>query len=176
MARFAASGQEDGICDSDSIRDRLHPTRVPRSCDRAWRAASAACAGRVPTILQRHPDTSGFGQRLTADEVCPENREHSAAADPRRIAPSLRPDLISDTDRARRTPVAVKDGAAILDFICKPRSKAALVALAKRCSPPVGAISAQLLQKFGPDVKLTPVKLFVGICVRAVLENEGFQV
>ena len=26
------------------------------------------------------------------------NRQHSAAADPRRIAPSLRPDLISDTD------------------------------------------------------------------------------
>jgi hypothetical protein len=78
--------------------------------------------------------------------------------------------------RARRTAVAVKDGAAILDFICKPSSKAALVALAKRGSPPVGAISAQLLQKFGSDVKLTPVKLFIGICVRAVLENEGFQV
>ena len=35
---------------------------------------------------------------FTADEVCPGDRQHSAAADPRRIAPSLRPDLISDTD------------------------------------------------------------------------------
>src|SRR6188472_1974068 len=75
---------------------------MPRSCDRVWRAASAACAGRVPTILQRHPDTSSFGQRLTADEVCPGDRQHSAAADPWRLAPSLRPDLISDTDSGRR--------------------------------------------------------------------------
>jgi len=42
--------------------------------------------------------THRVGQRLTADEVCPGDRQHSAAADPRRIAPSLRPDLIFDTD------------------------------------------------------------------------------
>ena len=56
---------------------------------------------RVPAVLQRHPDTSGVGQRLTANEVCPDDRSHSAAADPRRIAPSLRPDLICDKDRHR---------------------------------------------------------------------------
>src|SRR6476659_2048552 len=55
---------------------------------------------RVPAVLQRHPDTSGVGQRLTANEVCPDDRSHSAAADPRRITPSLRPDLICDKDRA----------------------------------------------------------------------------
>ena len=42
--------------------------------------------------------TSGAGQGFNADEVCPGDRQHSAAADPRRLAPSLRPDLISDTD------------------------------------------------------------------------------
>ena len=42
-----------------------------------------------------HPDTPRVGQRLT-DEVCPDDRSHSAAADPRRIiTPSLRPDLIA---------------------------------------------------------------------------------
>jgi hypothetical protein len=78
--------------------------------------------------------------------------------------------------RAWRTAVAVKDGAEILEFIAKPSSRASLVARAKHGSPPVGAISPQLLQKFGPDVKLTPVKLFIGTCVRAVLEEEGFRV
>src|SRR3954453_575025 len=58
------------------------------------------CAARVPAVLQRHSDTSRVGQRLTAHEVCPRGRSHSAAADPRRIAPSLYPDLISDSDNA----------------------------------------------------------------------------
>src|SRR4051794_36419190 len=45
---------------------RLYPTRVPRSCDRVRRATSAACAALLPAVLQRHPDTSRAGQRLTA--------------------------------------------------------------------------------------------------------------
>jgi transposase InsO family protein len=55
-------------------------------------------AALVPAVLQRLSDAPCVGQGLAANEVCPENREHSAAADPRRIAPSLRPDLISDKD------------------------------------------------------------------------------
>jgi hypothetical protein len=78
--------------------------------------------------------------------------------------------------RAWRTAEAVKDGAAILEFISKPSSRVSLVARAKRGSPPVGAISTQLMEKFGANVKLTPVKLFIGTCVRAVLEEEGFRV
>src|SRR3954454_4064172 len=77
--------------------------------------------------------------------------------------------------RAMRTAVAVKDGAEILDFISHPLVRASLIARAKRGSRPVGAISDRLLQKFGPDVKLTPVKLFVGLCVRALMEDAAFH-
>ena len=38
------------------------------------------------------------------------------------------------------------------------------------------AISRKLQELVGPkDVKLAPVKQFAGICVRAVLEEEGFE-
>src|SRR6476620_4000326 len=69
--------------------------------ERCVRAPSAAAAALVPAVLQRLSDSPCVGQGLAANEVCPENREHSAAADPRRIAPSLRPDLISDKDNPR---------------------------------------------------------------------------
>ena len=79
-------------------RERLDHVIVLR------RAASAACAALVPAVLQRHSDTSCVGQELTANEVCPGGRKHSAAGDPRRIAPSLRPTLISDSDRIASVP------------------------------------------------------------------------
>src|SRR6478736_4159685 len=65
------------------------------------------CAGT--SSLQRHPDAPRVGQRLTADEVCPGGRSHSAAADPRRITPSLHPDLIATAtgDHARQVPLRV---------------------------------------------------------------------
>src|SRR5262249_2782529 len=43
-------------------------------------------------------------------------------------------------------------------------------------APPITAISGPLMELVGAnDVKLQPVKQFAGICVRAVLEEEGFQ-
>src|SRR4051812_31401775 len=60
----------------------------------------AMCCARTSSITT-DPDTSRVGQRLTAHEVCPGGRSHSFAAGPRRIAPSLRPDLISDSDRRK---------------------------------------------------------------------------
>jgi len=50
----------------------------------------------VPEILQQHPNAPITGQGLTADEIRPSGTQHSSAAGPRRIAPSLRPHLISD--------------------------------------------------------------------------------
>ena len=43
------------------------------------------------------------GTRTQADEVCPGDRQHSFAAGSRRIAPSLRPDLICDRDTRKRS-------------------------------------------------------------------------
>ena len=78
--------------------------------------------------------------------------------------------------RARRTAVAVKDGPEILDYIAAPKSRGLLVSRAERGAPPVGAISESLLREFGRGVKLAPVKQFIGMCVRAVLEEEGYSV
>jgi hypothetical protein len=78
--------------------------------------------------------------------------------------------------RAFRTASAVRNGAEILDFISSPKIRALLVTQAERGSPPVGAISAQLLRRFPREVKLAPVKQFIGMCVRAVLEEEGYRV
>jgi hypothetical protein len=51
-----------------------------------------------------------------------------------------------------------------------------LVAAADSGAPPVTAISGKLLELVGPkDAKLTPVRQFTGLCVRAVLEEEGFE-
>ena len=76
--------------------DRLDQTRMPGSRDHNWRATPAPYPAFVPAILQRHPNAPVIGQGLTANEIRPGGRPHSSAADPRRIAPSLRPELIFD--------------------------------------------------------------------------------
>src|SRR6478609_10800155 len=81
--------------------DRLDQTRVPRSSDRLRQTTSASSAAFVPAVLQRHPNTSVTGQGLTGAESRPCYREHSSVAHPRRVAPPLCPDLISDSDRYR---------------------------------------------------------------------------
>ena len=75
---------------------RLDQTRMPGSRDHNWRATSAPYPAFVPAILQRHPNAPVIGQGLTANQIRPGGRPHSSAADPRRIAPSLRPELIFD--------------------------------------------------------------------------------
>jgi hypothetical protein len=62
------------------------------------RAASASCAALICAVSQWSSNASVAGQGLTANEIRPDRREHSPAADPRRIAPPLCPDLISDKD------------------------------------------------------------------------------
>jgi hypothetical protein len=79
--------------------DRLDPTRMPGSCDRVRRASSASPAALLRALLQQFPNTplSGQGLAPTPSRSC--GRQHSSAADPRRIAPPLCPDLICDRDR-----------------------------------------------------------------------------
>jgi len=58
-----------------------------------------------------------------------------------------------------------------------PNVRARVVTVAKSGAPPVTAISDDLIKLVGPvDAKLLPIRQFAGRCVRAVLEEEGFEV
>jgi hypothetical protein len=54
------------------------------------------------------------------------------------------------------------------------------MAEADRGLPPVGALSERLLKKFGNDhearIKTLPVRQFIGMCTRAILEQAGYRV
>jgi hypothetical protein len=64
-----------------------------------------------------------------------------------------------------------------LEFIQEPKSRRLLVAAAEAGVPAVTAVSGKLQELVGlKDAKLAPVKQFTGLCVRAVLEEEGFEV
>jgi hypothetical protein len=79
--------------------------------------------------------------------------------------------------RAVRSARAVLNGPRILKFVKDPTIRKRLIAAAESGAPPITAISSRLVEVVGArDVKLQPVKQFVGVCVRAVLEEEGFQV
>jgi hypothetical protein len=78
--------------------------------------------------------------------------------------------------RARRSARAVKYGPEILEFVQELKTRRLLVAAAATGAPPVTAISGKLQQLIGPEfAKLTPIRQFTGLCVRAVLEEEGFE-
>jgi hypothetical protein len=78
--------------------------------------------------------------------------------------------------RAIRSAPAVIHGHEILAFTGRQKVRQKLIAAAKAGVPPVTAISPELAALVGPkDVKLPPVKQFAGLCVRAILEEEGFQ-
>ena len=78
--------------------------------------------------------------------------------------------------RAERSARAVLHGAEILQFARTPKVRAKLIAAAETGVPPVTAISLELINLVGAvDAKLAPIKQFTGRCVRAVLEEEGFE-
>jgi hypothetical protein len=76
--------------------------------------------------------------------------------------------------RAERAATALVDGEAILGTLNAARAR--LVAAAKQSRPPVAAVSEILLEKHGEEIKKTPVRQFVGLAVRAILEEAGFEV
>jgi hypothetical protein len=78
--------------------------------------------------------------------------------------------------RAVRSARAVLHGTRILEFIQRPETRQKLIAAAEAGVPPVTAISSQIVKLAQREAKLSPVKQFVGLCVRAVLEQESFQV
>jgi hypothetical protein len=79
--------------------------------------------------------------------------------------------------RAQRSARRVPQGAKILEFVESARIRKMLVAAALQGEPPVAAISREFASLVGPkDAKLAQVKQYVGLCVGAVLEEEGFEV
>ena len=79
--------------------------------------------------------------------------------------------------RATRSARALRHGPDVLELIQEPKTRRLLVAAAERGEPPVTAISDKLLQLVPvKDAKLMPLRQFAGLCVRAVLEEEGFEV
>lgn len=75
--------------------------------------------------------------------------------------------------RARRTARAIDRGQEILDLLCMPELQAAITATANLGQPPVSAISQRLLDTFGRHtMQTTATKMFVGLCVRAILGEE----
>ena len=79
--------------------------------------------------------------------------------------------------RATRSARALRHGPEVLELIQEPKTRRLLVAAAERGEPPVTAISDKLLQLIpAKNAKLMPLKQFAGLCVRAVLEEEGFEV
>lgn len=79
--------------------------------------------------------------------------------------------------RAQRAARRVPHGSEILEFLSSPKSRKALVAAAAEGEPPVAAISKEFAALVGPkDVKLAQVKQYAGLCIRAILEEEGFEI
>jgi hypothetical protein len=78
--------------------------------------------------------------------------------------------------RARRSARAVLHGTEILKFVQEPKTRRLLIAAAESGAPAVTAISGKLQELVGPeDAKLHPVRQFTGLCIRAVLEEDGFE-
>jgi hypothetical protein len=77
--------------------------------------------------------------------------------------------------KARRSAGAINGGVRILNLILSPGIRHKLVAAAEAGSPPVSAISKELLALLGRQAKLSPVKQYAGVCIRAVLEEEGYE-
>ena len=78
--------------------------------------------------------------------------------------------------RAQRASRRVPRGEEILGFLSSPKCRKALVAAALQDEPPVSAISKELAALLGPkDAKTAQVKQYAGLCIRAIMEEEGFE-
>jgi hypothetical protein len=76
--------------------------------------------------------------------------------------------------RVERAATSLPGGAAVLNSL--KRQQASLVAAAREGRPPVAAISETLLKTFKTDAKEHAFRQFVGLAVRAILEDAGFEV
>lgn len=78
--------------------------------------------------------------------------------------------------RAKRAAHTLNRGNEILEFLSQQAVRVSLIAAAEAGVAPISSVSKILKAKIGDDITSLPVKSFVGICVRAILEEEGFEV
>jgi hypothetical protein len=78
--------------------------------------------------------------------------------------------------RARRAARAVIHGDRILEYMTSRAARKLLVSAAEAGQPPVASVSHDIERIAKADSKLAPVKQFAGLCIRAVLQEEGFEV
>jgi hypothetical protein len=78
--------------------------------------------------------------------------------------------------RVERSAGVLKGGDKVLKFVRQPSVRKRLVKTARSGEPPITAISKNAIALLGKKaVRLSPIKQFIGLCVRAVLEEEGFE-
>jgi hypothetical protein len=76
--------------------------------------------------------------------------------------------------RAERAAATLVRGPEILEKLKTCRRD--LITSVKKQRPPVSAVSQLLLDEFGQEIKRLPVKQFVGLAVRAILEEAGYEI
>ena len=83
-------------------------------------------------------------------------------------------DLARMMGRVERMSSAVPGGDKILEFVRAPATRKLLIDAAETGQPSISAISKKLAKLIGVDVlRLTLVKQFCGLAIRAVLAEEG---
>lgn len=84
--------------------------------------------------------------------------------------------MISRTVRAERAAKRTPKGEQVWAFLGSSKGRKALLAAVEKGQPPVGAVSAHLIEIVGlKTLDDTKMKQFVGMCVRAIMEEEGYE-
>jgi hypothetical protein len=77
--------------------------------------------------------------------------------------------------RVRRMARTFHKGLEILNFMASREGRRLLIGAADRGVPPVTAVSAPLIERFGKKtMNPAPVRRFIGLITRAVLSKEGY--
>jgi hypothetical protein len=77
--------------------------------------------------------------------------------------------------RARRAARTVKRGLEMFDRLQQPDAMALMKEAIDDERPPVERLGALFLDEFGPAVRELPVRKLLGLCVRAILDEDGYQ-
>jgi len=86
------------------------------------------------------------------------------------------PDAPKLMKRARRAARSVTNGPQIMRRLEEPDARALLVEGAEEGIPSVSKVAPILLSEFNTtEIKLAPVKTLIGLCVRAILAEEGYE-
>ncbi len=77
--------------------------------------------------------------------------------------------------RATRAAKSVHQGTDILKILKTPKARALLIEGAEEEVPSVGKVADLLYAEFDDHIRQTPVKTLIGLCVRAVLAEEDYE-